>query len=280
MAKAFKVFVILLLLLSIASLVLGIMLFNQREVLKGRLLEHEKAVVQFAKGIRFKEMNDAQLQNMVETKVRVYEGMDSQLREIAVAADNQWVELQDTKADLERTRQELADTKEELRITKNELEAARNEIARLEGELAQCRADLAAARDQIDQLEQEKLALEGEIESLNTQIVEAEELIRDLEDEVASLKLALKEYEGDSPESIIEPGTSGSIVDVNESWNFVVLDIGSQEGLVPNAVMMVHRADHLVGKVKITAVQEKLAVADIMRDWQMEPIKEGDNVLF
>jgi hypothetical protein len=59
-----------------------------------------------------------------------------------------------------------------------------------------------------------------------------------------------------------------------------VLDIGSDSGLVRDAQMLVHRADKLIGKVRITNVQKSMAIAEIMMDWEQSPVREGDYVLY
>ena len=52
-----KPLVILQLLISIGALVLGILLFGQREVLKKRTQNLEKGAADFAESIRFEEFN-------------------------------------------------------------------------------------------------------------------------------------------------------------------------------------------------------------------------------
>ncbi len=74
-------------------------------------------------------------------------------------------------------------------------------------------------------------------------------------------------------------GLFGKVLIVNPEWNFVVLDIGSERGLVPAAEMLVHRSDRLIGRVRITSVDEEMAVAEIMGDWEERTIRSGDLVI-
>ena len=89
-----------------------------------------------------------------------------------------------------------------------------------------------------------------------------------------------------NPDTRVQPGAlralpkglHGRVVVVNKDWNFVVLDIGSRAGLVPNAEMLVHRGDLLIGKVLVSGVTRDLAIADIRPEWQQMQIQEGDFV--
>jgi hypothetical protein len=75
-------------------------------------------------------------------------------------------------------------------------------------------------------------------------------------------------------------GLTGRILVVNPDWNFVVLDVGSEAGLGTQTELIVYRTDQLVGRVRVSSVQNQTAVAEILQDWQQQPLREGDHVLF
>lgn len=272
MGKAIRIFVVLLLVLSIASLTLGIMLFNKREMLKGRTQKLEQSTQSIAKNIRYEDLD--------MEKVKDYQSMDQQLNLFAGKADGLYVELQDTKLDLENARQELALTKGELNTTKQGLASARDQTSNLETDLAEKREDRSVAKDQIAQLEQEKEGLVAEVGDLKNELSTAEEQVQDLQDEVDSLEKVLAQIEREKGQISLPPGLAGNILVVNDAWNFVVLDIGSEVGLIPNVEMMIHRKNKLIGKVRVNSVQEDMSVADIIRDWERAPVKQGDQVLY
>jgi predicted RNase H-like nuclease (RuvC/YqgF family) len=278
MAKALKPLVIVLLVLSIIALSLGMALFSRREVLKGRTQKGEQAIVKIAQNLRVENFDAAQFTEQIKN----YEGMQAPLDGIAVFAENRYEELQNTKKDLETTRQDLAKTKSELETTKVELADTQAKVTELTDTVAQKDAELAQASGRITQLEQDKANLQGQIDELNNQLVKSEEDMRDLQDQVATLDKIIKdmEIEKGGPVLGVPSGLSGKIVIVNPDWNFVILDIGSDQKLVPGAEMMVHRADRLIGKVRVSSVHKNLAVAEIMADWRQADPNEGDNVLF
>ena len=59
-----------------------------------------------------------------------------------------------------------------------------------------------------------------------------------------------------------------------------VIDLGSDDGLVPNAEMLIHRKDALVGKVTISGIARNMAIAELQPDWVQASVKEGDYVVF
>lgn len=279
MGKALKPLVIVLLVLGIVSLILGSMLFSQRELLKGRTTRHEEAVVKIATNLRMPGINPQQI---VE-QLKDYNTMQSPLDLVAVAANNVVEELDVTKQDLATTRDELAATKNELNDTRNELTAAQQRINDLNDTVEQKNAELIVANGRITQLEQDKSNLQIQIDDLNNQLVRADEEMRDLQDKVATLDKVIQDLDskqGTPGTAKIPVGTMGRILVVNPDWNFVILDIGTEQGLVPNAEMLVHRKDQLIGRVRISSVEKTMSVAEVVSDWSRQPINEGDNVLF
>ncbi len=273
MGKLAKPLIIVVLVLSIVSLVLGITLFTKRETLKDRTQILEDAAVKVAGKLR-KEIDAEALKDPKQ--------MGVQLNLLATYAETTYDELQDTKLDLDNTKQELVQTQDALETAKNDLAASEAEVAELQSEVEAKEVELAQANTRVDQLEEDKAGLQLQIDDMNTKLVESDEEIRDLQDQIATLEQAYENVLvdlGDQPIDVPE-GLAGNVVLVNPYWNFVVLDIGGKDGLSANAEMLVHRDDRLIGKVKISSVEDEMAIAEIVTDWEQVPIREGDHVLF
>ncbi|MBP7828971.1 MAG: hypothetical protein KA248_03540 [Kiritimatiellae bacterium] len=271
MGKALKPLVIVLLLLSIASLVLGILLFSKREILKERTRLHETGLADIAAKFHYDQLNVAALKDVTQLK--------PQLDLMAVAAGNQYDDLQNTKADLAATKTKLAETEQMLADTRAELEVAKNQIVQLNATIEQKDAEIAQANGRIDQLEQDKIGLQAQIDEINLEMAKKDDQIADLKSTITTLEnyIAKIEPPTGSPKKLM--GLTGRILVVNPDWNFVVLDLGQEEGIVPNTELHVHRDDKLVGKVKVSTVEQNTAIADIVKDWEQVPVKEGDDVL-
>jgi hypothetical protein len=59
-------------------------------------------------------------------------------------------------------------------------------------------------------------------------------------------------------------GLTGTILAVNQAWNFVVLSLGDRQGVVPNAEMLVQRDGQYLGKIRVTSVEPSTSIADIL----------------
>jgi hypothetical protein len=79
-----------------------------------------------------------------------------------------------------------------------------------------------------------------------------------------------------------KPGVRGTVLAVNQSYNFVVLNLGGRQGVEPNSEMLVLREGALIGKIRISSVEPTTAIGDIItsslaRGVQVQP---GDIVIY
>jgi len=77
-------------------------------------------------------------------------------------------------------------------------------------------------------------------------------------------------------------GVHGTILAVNQAYNFVVLNLGGRHGVEPNSEMLVVRDGTLIGKIRISSVELATAIGDIItgslaRGVQVQP---GDIVIY
>jgi hypothetical protein len=77
-------------------------------------------------------------------------------------------------------------------------------------------------------------------------------------------------------------GVHGTVLAVNQAYNFVVLSMGEREGVVPNSEMFVMRSGTLIGRIRISSVEPTTSIGDIMtnslaRGVQVQP---GDTVIY
>ena len=122
----------------------------------------------------------------------------------------------------------------------------------------------------------------GASSSYAAQLATLQEQIAQLEEERNSLDAQLKKCEGAlNPGATTLPvGTTANIIYANVEWNFVVIDIGSNEGAVAGAEMIIHRGDTMIGKIRISMVRDNVSIAEVLPEFQKDTVKEGDNVLY
>jgi hypothetical protein len=91
--------------------------------------------------------------------------------------------------------------------------------------------------------------------------------------QVASLQDSLRRSKtGDMPP------IAGKVTFVDHTWNFVVLNIGQTDGVVPNGELIIYRGRDFLGKVRVTKVDSNDAVAEILPDIKGD-IQIGDTVV-
>lgn len=100
-----------------------------------------------------------------------------------------------------------------------------------------------------------------------------------LDREVIRLKNRLLVYEGEKVKVDLPPGLKGQVLAVDPRYEFVVLNIGEEDGVLERGEMLVNRGGKLVAKVRIVSVQPKRAVANVLPDWKQADVMEGDAVL-
>jgi len=240
--------------------------------------------------------------------------MDATLRNILASADLQLTRLNDTRLQLQGVRQELVTTIEELNSRKGTLREKLVHINDLNGTISQLEGKVARLEDDIENLTEEKRELEDEVAAqqvtitdLNEQVTLRDETIEDQRTEIEKLRLALQRegprITGEAPmvTKFFEPGEKGRVVAVNKDWNYIILGMNdsfmremekfqtamSKETApgVPAIEFFVKRGRNFktfVSKIKLVQIKkrEKLAIADVMVEWQQLPLAKGDVVFY
>jgi hypothetical protein len=193
---------------------------------------------------------------------------------------------------------------------------AENRAAKAEAQLAQIQKEKADLQSKLDENQKEIASLQTPVQGwkknpnaspadnsatapvadLQSQVDDLRRQLDSAEKEKAFLSEKLQDIQdrADQPkegkkrrEAVREPaprrtGLRGTILAVNQAYNFVVLNLGTRHGVESNAEMLVLRDGALVGKIRISSVEPATAIGDIItgslaRGAQMQP---GDNVIY
>lgn len=198
-----------------------------------------------------------------------------------------------------KTNTKLKNTAAELATTKSQLTTAQN--------------DLAAANAKNDDLDKENTTLKGNLDKMTARANSDEQLLekyrllpspeqilvmmRDLTNDTVELAAVHQEnrilvasrddykarweriFGADAP-VVLPAGLKGKILAVDPKYDFVVLDIGDEQGVKERGELMVDRKGRLIGKVRITSVEKDRSVATILADWKRGDVREGDQVIY
>jgi hypothetical protein len=217
----------------------------------------------------------ADLVNETQAKTAAQQDATKQKAMAKAAADAQAAaekSLADTKAQVDDLTTKLAAATAKADDAQKALDSAKSEGAKAIADLAAITAKLG--NQTVDDLIAAKTKAETDLASsqseqkiLTDQLTEAQGQIEQLKKDINA-----------KATGAIPPGVSGKVTFVNRTWNFVVLDVGLSNGVVPNGQLIVYRKNAFLGKVKITTADANSSVADILPDAKGD-IQVGDYVL-
>jgi hypothetical protein len=192
----------------------------------------------------------------------------------------------------------------------NRIATAEAQLIKAQSEKAELQARLQAQQREIAELQQraqEPAAkelipdvlpmpgtgdLQTELEETRRQLDEAEREKQRLADRIRttparagtsrSSTTAVIEQPRRRVASAPRPDVRGTVLAVNQAYNFVVLNLGGRQGIEANTEMLVLRGGTLIGKIRVSSVEPATAIGDIItnslaRGVQVQP---GDIVIY
>ena len=214
-------------------------------------------------------------------------------------------DLEQTKTTLETTQASEKSAKARANKAEGELRQANNELANATNDLAQAllkgsqqerRAN--ELQNRMETIAQERNTAQQELAAWKAKGItpdQIDSLMQQLKDTVTAyqhatnevdvfwrnnqkLQARLEKYEGELkvPEM---PPIKGKVIAVDPKWEFIVIDIGAEQGAQVRGELLVSRQGKLVAKVKLTSVEAKRSIANVISDWKQSDIMEGDAVI-
>ena len=183
----------------------------------------------------------------------------------AAKAEEELAQLQKEKADLQTrlgaNQSEIGSLQKRVEEAEKPAKPSENPAAASATEL---QAQLDDARRQLDSAEKEKAFLSEKLQSAQERSAPPQEERKRRETGVR------------------RTGVRGTVLAVNQAYNFVVLNLGARHGVEPNSEMLVLREGTLIGKIRISSVEPATAIGDIItgslaRGVQVQP---GDTVIY
>jgi hypothetical protein len=71
----------------------------------------------------------------------------------------------------------------------------------------------------------------------------------------------------------------GKVLVADPKWNFVVLNVGEDQGVLERGELLVNRNGRLVAKVVVRSVQKDRCIANVLPGWELGEVMEGDLVI-
>jgi hypothetical protein len=201
-------------------------------------------------------------------------------------------DLARTKTDLEKTTADLNQTKNDLATAVTEKDRALSDRDAAAKRATQLAEDLSKAkRDKDDALASlesyrgtgltppEVMAMKSQLKTSQENVLGAMEENKKLNRKVTSLNYELSKYKNQIVIVYLPATLKGEVVVADPKWDFVVLNIGEEQGVVRDGQLLVNREGKLVAKVVVTSVQKDRCVANVMPGWKLGSVMEKDQVI-
>jgi len=231
--------------------------------------------VTVATGQAARDADERRTRERLNTSVGGTVGEQSKVAEAesrAAKAEAELAQAQKQKADLQA------------KLDEHQTETAPLQMRGQEGEknpttsTADSPAATAPAADSQSQLDD----LRKQLDSAEKEKAFLSEKLQDMQERADQPKQEKRRRETVRETSPRRTGLRGTVLAVNQAYNFVVLNLGTRHGVESNAEMLVLRDGALIGKIRISSVEPATAIGDIItnslaRGAQMQP---GDNVIY
>ncbi len=179
------------------------------------------------------------------------------------------------EADLIKTQQERADLQHNLKQKEDEIAALHKRLDEVGGgkELMPDSLPMPGAGD-----------LQTQLEETRKQLDSAEREKQLLAERIRNANRGSSMGQAPKPRAAAprNPGLRGTVLAVNQAYNFVVLNLGGRQGIETNSEMLVLRGGSLIGRIRVSSVEPATAIGDIVtnslaRGVQVQP---GDIVIY
>jgi len=192
---------------------------------------------------------------------------------------------------------ELAKVSEnENRIASAEAELVKTQTEKsdLQGKLQANEAQIAELQKHIDEMNKNSANPNPgapSVAELQAQLDDARKQLEGAEHEKTFIaeRLGPTREQSRAPEVMVQrrdpsfhPSVRGTVLAVNQAYNFVVLNLGNRQGLEPNAEMLVLRETTIIGKIRISSVEPATAIGDILGNSLARgvQVQQGDTVIY
>ena len=229
-------------------------------------------------------LNFTLVRGKINTVMQQRDGYHTQLTDTQRQLDGTKKDLAKTQNDLGQAKQDLASAQAAEKKAEDTAAAQVKRADDLSEKLAQAAADrdkaqgeleaytstgftakqvadlghsLKNAQAAIDAMNEEKLVMSRTIDRLNNEL----------------FKLIGTNYVVELP-----AGLRGKILVVDPKWEFVVLNVGDDQGVKEDGELLVSRNGKLVAKVIVRSVEKDRCIANIVPGWKLGPLFEGDEV--
>jgi cell shape-determining protein MreC len=197
-----------------------------------------------------------------------------------------------TKSSLDKTNAILKQTIATLEATTSERDKAVTDLAAQTKRADKLSDDLTKTRAERDSAQQDLAAYKAagmtpdQILRVNKDLKDLKDALAGTQDENKLLGQKINKlqnrpalYEKPDYHVPLPASLRGKVLITDPKWNFVVLNVGEQQGVLQHGELLVNRNGRLVGKVIVNTVHKDQSIANVVPGWELGQVMEGDQVI-
>jgi len=256
MSKMFKIILVLLVIASIVSAALAVILYmdKEREYTKRIMLEDKLAAT-----LKEKRM----IEKEIDTSKKLAEEAEAKLETLTAQVEEVEAKSKTAKEELEAKVEEIAELEEAI-------EKEKEEKLTISKKLESLQVDYDKAKLDVLRIKKEKEMLEKDLSNLKEKTVDLDTIV---------VNPSLQNFS--IPEQDV-PGKGllkGSVLVVNKDYNFVVTDLGENDGVSKGMVIEIRDGNKLLGKAEVDKVYETMSSATVLPGGNIDFVKKGNAII-
>ncbi len=270
-ARSSVVLLVVLMLVFLSAAVTGFYLYNKEHI---RNIELEERVEELSIKQKITEAKFLEAQKVISTLEEKIKDSVTQINTLTDEINKEKASKEDALSGMEELRQEI----EEQKTLKLELES----------KLSQAQDAVKTMQGKLSALESDKKDLSLKLKDLEekTAGVELGKIVVSPEPDKATTAKGKKKAPAAkaSKEAPITPIASGKVLEgkvlvVNKEYNFVVINMGSKDGVSLGQVFTISRGNNILGDVKVEKLHDSMAAAGFITEDTKNKVREGDKVV-
>ncbi len=197
-------------------------------------------------------------------------------------------ELAGLKKDLAKTQDDLAQATKAQETLAKSVQDREQEIGRITKDLEQFRTEKKGIEQQLSDMQTERDAIKQRLTDMEQAKGQLESKVMELsKGPTVELDKVVVTNGTDNSSETAKPlpvsastatALNGQVVVVNREYDFVVMNLGKNQGLSVGQEFQIMRGNDVLGKVKVEKVYDQLSAAAILPESRKDSIREGDLV--
>jgi hypothetical protein len=214
----------------------------------------------------------------LKTETEAHQKFEKQYTDTKKTLDKTTAELKQTKTMLEAATTAKDKAEADLAVQTKRGEKLTEDLNKTRQERDAAQADLAAYKA-TGVTPQQILGMNKEFKSVQDNLAVANTENKILTQKIKKLETELAVYRDPNFFVTLPANLKGKVLVTDPKWNFVVLNVGEDQGVLERGELLVNRDGKLVAKVVVRTVQKDRCIANVMPGWELGEVMEGDQVI-